>query len=190
MEWKICHTEPKGENILKFCDLPLKGTFLIELDKNEDERGFFSRTWDKNIFQNNGLNSNLVQCNISFNKKKGTIRGMHFQKTPHQEAKLVRCTKGKIYEVMIDVREESETFHKWSFVELNEYEYKLLYVPEGFALGFQTLTDNAELFYQMSEYYHPECSVGIKWNDPKIGIKWPLECTVISKRDESFNLLE
>ena len=187
---KICCVDSKGENILKFKELTLKGVFLIELEKNEDERGFFARAWDKKEFENNGLNSNLFQCNISFNKNKGTIRGMHFQKDPYAEAKTIRCTRGKVFEVMIDIRINSPTFHKWISVELDEKKYELLYVPEGFALGFQTLSENTELYYQMSEYYYPEKSGGIKWNDPKIQIKWPLDCSVISKKDDSFELLE
>jgi len=186
---KICCSYSKGENILKFHKLSLKGAFLIELEKIEDERGFFARSWDKEIFEKNGLNSNIVQCNISFNKKKGTVRGMHFQKYPHEEAKIVRCTKGKAFEVLVDIRKNSDSFHKWTSVELSEEKSEILYVPESFALGFQTLSDNTELLYQMSEYFHPESSLGIKWNDPKIGIEWPLECTVISKKDESINLL-
>lgn len=186
---KICDSNTKGEHILKFNELEFKDVFLIEIEKNVDERGYFVRTWDKKKFEEKGLNPNLVQCNVSFNKKKGTVRGMHFQKKPFEEAKLIRCTKGKVFEVLIDIRENSPTVHKWISVELSEKESKILYVPEGFALGFQTLEDNTELFYQMSEYYHPEHSGGIRWNDPKIGIKWPLECSVISKKDELTNLL-
>ncbi|MCV0400961.1 MAG: dTDP-4-dehydrorhamnose 3,5-epimerase [Nitrosopumilus sp.] len=174
---------------MKFKELSLKGVYLIELEKIEDERGFFSRSWDKKIFENKGLNSNLSQCNISFNKNKGTVRGMHFQKKPYEEAKIIRCTKGRVFEVMIDIRINSPTFHKWISVELCEDKYEILYVPEGFALGFQTLSENTELYYQMSEYYHPEKSGGIRWNDPKIQIKWPLDCSTISKKDESFDLL-
>jgi dTDP-4-dehydrorhamnose 3,5-epimerase len=186
---EICRVNSKGENILKFQELSLKGVFLIELEKIEDERGFFSRVWDKKKFEDKGLNSNLSQCNISFNKNKGTIRGMHFQKKPYEEAKIIRCVKGKIFEVLIDIRVGSPTFHKWISVELCENKYEILYVPEGFALGFQTLLENTELYYQMSEYYHPEKSGGIKWNDPKIQIKWPLDCSVISKKDDSFEPL-
>jgi len=186
---KICCSYSKGENILKFRELSLKGVFLIELEKIEDERGFFARSWDKKEFENNKLNSNLFQCNISFNKNKGTIRGMHFQKDPYAEAKTIRCTRGKVFEVMIDIRINSPTFHKWISVELDEKKCEILYVPEGFALGFQTLSENTELFYQMSEYYHPEKSGGIKWDDPKIQIKWPLECSTISKKDDSFKQL-
>ena len=174
---------------MKFHELSLKGAFLIELEKIEDERGFFARSWDKEIFEKNGLNSNIVQCNISFNKKKGTVRGIHFQKYPHEEAKIVRCTKGKAFEVLVDIRENSGSFHKWTSVDLSEGKSEVLYVPEGFALGFQTLSDTTELLLQMSEYFQPESTLGIKWNDPKIGIKWPLECTVISNKDESLDLL-
>ena len=190
MGLKICCVNSKGESILKFNELSLKGAFLIEFDKMEDERGFFARTWDKKKFESNGLNSNVVQCNISFSKKKGTIRGMHYQKFPHQEAKLVRCTKGKAFEVLIDIRKKSESFLNWIFVELNQDKYEMLYVPEGFALGFQTLRDNTELIYQMSEYFDPESASGIRWNDPKIGIEWPLKCTVISEKDKLFDLIE
>lgn len=186
---KICYSFSQGEDILKFRELSLKGAFLIELEKIEDERGFFARSWDKEIFEKRGLDSNLVQCNISFNKKKGTVRGMHFQKYPHEETKLIRCVKGNVFEVLIDIREKSESFHKWTFVELSEKKSEMLYVPKGFALGFQTLSDDTELLYQMSEYFHQESSGGIKWDDPKIGIKWPLECTVISEKDKSFDLL-
>ena len=169
--------------------MSLKGAYLIKLDKIEDERGFFARSWDKKIFEDKGLNINFCQLNISFNKKRGTIRGMHYQKAPHMEAKTIRCTKGKVYEVLVDIRNDSESFYKWTSVELSEDEYEILYVPEGFALGFQTLMDNTELFYQMSEYFHPESSGGIKWDDPKIGIKWPIECTIISKKDKNLDLL-
>ncbi len=174
---------------MKFKELSLKGAFLIELDKKEDERGFFARSWDKKIFEEKGLNSNLFQCNISFNKKRGTIRGMHYQKSPHAEAKTVICTKGKVCEVLVDIRKDSENLYDWTLVELSENKYEILYVPEGFALGFQTLMDNTELFYQMSENFHPESVGGIKWNDPKIGIKWPLECTIISDKDKNLDLL-
>lgn len=186
---KICYFITQGENILKFKELSLKGTYLIELEKIEDERGFFSRSWDKKIFEEKKLNSDLVQCNISFNKNKGTVRGMHFQKKPYEEVKTIQCIRGKVFEVIIDIRKNSPTFHKWDYVELSEREYEMLYVPEGFALGFQTLENNTELLYQMSEYYHPEVSTGIRWNDPKIQIEWPLKCTTISKKDESFELL-
>lgn len=172
-----------------FKELPLKGAFIIEFQNIIDERGFFVRVWDKKIFQEKGLNSNLVQCNISFNKKSGTIRGMHYQEKPYEEAKLIRCTKGKVFQVMIDLRPSSKTCRKWTSVMLNEDDNKMLYTPEGFALGLQTLKDNTELFYQMSQYYMPTYTRGICWNDPVIGVRWPLEPTVISKKDLQWKYL-
>lgn len=184
---KICYFYTKSEDTLIFNETKLKGSYIIDVEKNDDERGFFARSWDNHIFEQKGLNNNLVQCNISFNYKKGTLRGMHFQEKPYQEAKLVRCTKGSVYEVMIDLRENSTTFKQWQSVELRSDEHKMLYIPEGFALGFQTLEDNSELFYQMSQHYMPEFSRGVRWNDDAFKIKWPLEITVISKKDQSFN---
>ena len=170
-----------------FNETNLKGSYIIDVERINDERGFFARSWDKNIFEQRGLNSNLVQCNISFNKKKGTLRGMHYQENPYQEAKLVRCTRGSIYEVMIDLRKDSKTFNQWESVELHSDEHKMLYVPEGFALGFQTLEDNTEVFYQMSQFYIQEFSRGIRWDDETFKILWPYKITNISKKDMSFN---
>ena len=169
-----------------FTETKLKGTFIIEPERLEDERGFFARTWCKREFELHGLNADLVQCNISYNKKKGALRGMHFQKHPHEEAKLVRCTKGAIYDVIIDLRKNSPTYTNWFSIELTANNHKLIYVPEGFAHGFQTLLDDTEVFYQMSEYYYPEYMDGIRWNDHLFNIKWPeSECT-ISARDKKF----
>lgn len=169
-----------------FIDTKLKGAFLIEPEKLKDERGFFARTWDYKIFEENGLNPKLVQCNISFNKKKGTLRGMHYQVSPYEEAKLVRCTKGKAFEVMIDLRPKSKTFKQWIGYELSAENYKMLYVPEGFALGFQTLENNTELFYQMSQPYMPEYARGIRWDDTTFKISWSLKPSLISKKDLSW----
>ncbi len=169
-----------------FNETRLKDVFIIEIEKWNDERGFFARTWDKKIFEEKGLNPNLVQCNISFNKKKGTIRGLHYQAPPYEEVKLVRCTHGSAYEVIVDLRKDSDTFKQWMGVELRGTDYKILYVPEGFALGFQTLEDNTELFYQMSEFYMPEYAYGIRYDDSEFNIKWPEKVTLISKRDQSF----
>ena len=166
--------------------LPLRGAFIIELEKIEDERGFFSRSWCKKEFKAAGLNENLVQCSISFNKKKWTLRGMHYQAAPYEEAKLVRCTMGAIYDVIIDLRPSSLTFKKWYAAELSSKNYKMLYIPEGFAHGYLTLEDNSEVFYQMSEFYHPECSKGLRWNDPAFGIKWPKSKKVIATRDLEY----
>ena len=173
-----------------FNELKLKGVFKIELEKLEDNRGFFSRAWDQNEFEKNGLNTKIVQSNISFNKNKGTLRGLHYQISPFEEAKLVRCTQGKIYEVMLDLRKESKTYKQWEAIELSKDNYNLLYIPEGFALGFQTLEDNTELFYQMSEKYVPESARGINYKDPEFNIKWPLEINTISDRDSSFEFFK
>ena len=169
-----------------FQETKLKGAFLIEPERLEDDRGFFARSWCKREFEAHGLNPELVQCNISFNKKKGTLRGMHYQKTPHEEARLVRCTKGAIYDVIIDLRNDSEMFKQWFSVELTLENRKMLYIPEGFAHGFITLEDNTEVFYQMSEFYAPECAGGVRWNDSAFNILWPEDVVVISDRDKQY----
>jgi dTDP-4-dehydrorhamnose 3,5-epimerase len=174
---------------LKFTELKLSGSYIIDMEKIPDERGFFARTWDSNLFKEKGLISNFVQCNISFNYKKGTLRGLHYQEPPYGEAKFVRCTKGRVFEVMVDLRKNSHTYLHWDGHELNSNDGKMLYVPENFALGFQALEDNTELFYQMSRSYVPEFSRGLKWNDPKLKIEWPLEPTVISNKDSCFELI-
>lgn len=172
-----------------FTETKLSGAYVIDIEAIEDERGFFARSWCKNEFEKLGLNPKLVQCNISFNKKKGTIRGMHFQGSPYEEAKLVRCTRGSIYDVIIDLRSDSPTYLQWFSIELTSDNRKMLYIPEGFAHGFQTLEDNTEVFYQMSEYYHPENAKGIRWNDPTIDITWPLENPTISLKDGNLNTI-
>ncbi len=169
-----------------FSETTLKGAILIEPEKLEDERGFFARTWCASEMTEKGLNARLAQCNISFNRKKGTLRGMHFQVAPHGEAKLVRCTKGSIYDVIIDLRPKSVTFKKWYAVELSANNYKMLYIPENFAHGFLTLEDNSEVHYQMSEFYYPDCARGIRWNDASFSVKWPDDIRVISERDRSY----
>jgi len=175
---------------LIFTETKLKGAFIIELEKLEDERGFFARTWDQKLFEENGLNSRIVQCDISFNQLKGTIRGMHFQIPPHEEAKVVSCIKGKIFDVIIDLRSSSETYKNWFSVELNDQNKKMLYIPEGFAHGFQTLEDNTLVNYQMSEFYSPEHARGVRWNDKSFHIDWPLKKTIISKKDLSYQSFE
>ena len=158
-----------------FTETKLAGAFVIEPERVEDERGFFARTWCVREFEERGLNTRLVQCNISFNKQKGTLRGMHFQIEPHAETKLVRCTMGAMYDVIVDVRPDSPTLGRWVAVELSADNRKMLYIPEGFAHGFQTLVDNTEVFYQMAEFYHPESARGLRWDDPVLGIAWPPE---------------
>ena len=191
MEWKICcFTSKSGGNKMKLSETKLQGVYVIKIEKLEDERGFFARTWDKEFFKSNGLNDNLVQCNISFNKKKGTVRGLHYQIPPYEEAKLVRCTHGKVFEVVIDLRKNSKTFLQWDDVELDSKDYKMLFVPEGFALGLQTLEDNTEVHYQMSQSYNPKYSRGIVWNDKTLKIAWPLKPSVISENDANLKTLQ
>lgn len=171
---------------MRFTPLILAGAYLIEPEPISDERGFFARTWCRNEFADKGLNPNLVQCNISYNKVRGTLRGMHYQKAPHAEAKLVRCTQGSIYDVIVDLRSESNTFTKWFGVELTAENRKALYVPEGFAHGFITLKDDTEVLYQMSELFHAECAAGVRWDDPAFTITWPGTVSVISERDQNY----
>lgn len=173
---------------MRFDETGLSGAWLIEPDLISDERGFFARTYCRNEFTDKGLNPNLVQCNISFNKLRGTLRGMHFQKAPHAEAKLVRCTQGSIYDVIVDLRRDSRTYAKWFGVELTAGNRKALYVPEGFAHGFLTLRDDTEVLYQMSEFFHAECADGVRWNDPIFSISWPAAVKVISERDRVYPL--
>ena len=171
---------------MKFIETPLKGAFVVELVRHEDERGFFARSWCKNEFASFGLNAGLLQCSISFNKRKSTLRGMHYQVKPYEETKLVRCTMGAIYDVIIDLRLNSPTFRQWFAVELKADNYKMLYIPEGFAHGFLTLEDNSEVFYQISEFYHSECARGARWNDPVFNIKWPGKSILINARDSGY----
>lgn len=166
-----------------FKETKLKGAFLIEPERLEDDRGYFARTWCKREFEAQGLNTNLVQCSISFNKNKGTLRGMHYQDKPHQEVKLVRCVRGAIYDVIIDMRAESETYKQWVAAELTAENQKMFYIPEGVAHGLITLLDNTEVFYQISEFYYPELSRGVRWNDPAFSIQWPMTPTVMADRD-------
>ena len=169
-----------------FYETQIKGAFLIDPEKNEDERGFFARVWCQREFEEHRLNPRLVQCSISFNKKKGTLRGMHYQAVPFAEAKLVRCTRQSIYDVIVDLRPESLTFKQHLAVVLSAENHKMLYVPEGCAHGFQTLEDNAEVFYQMSEFYSPEHGRGVRWNDPAFGIVWPIADPIMLERDKSY----
>ena len=170
-----------------FTETKLKGAFIVDIELHEDNRGFFARSWCENEFTDQGLLSRLAQCNISFNKKRGTLRGMHFQAAPFEEAKLVRCTMGSIYDVIIDLRPQSMTFKQWFGLELTEKNHRAIFVPTGFAHGFQTLKDNCEVFYQMSEFYHPESARGVRWNDPAFGIDWPVDIKTVSPRDQGYS---
>lgn len=164
----------------------LKGVFIIEPERLEDERGFFARTWCRRVFEEHGLNSQLAQCSISFNRTRGTLRGMHYQEKPYEEAKLVRCTHGMIYDAVIDLRRCSSTFKRWIGLELTADNHRMLYIPEGFAHGFQTLEEHTEVFYQMSQFYAPDYAKGVRWNDPAFDIRWPADVSVISERDRSY----
>lgn len=171
---------------MKFHPLRLQDAYLIEPEPIADERGCFARTFCRAEFQSKGLDPHLEQCSISFNHKKGTLRGMHFQKAPHGEAKLVRCTQGKIYDVIIDMREGSPTYKCWEGVILSKENRHMLFIPEGFAHGFQTLEDDTEVFYQISSTFVPSHAAGVRWNDPAFAITWPLEVSVMSAKDQQY----
>lgn len=171
-----------------FLPTKITGTCLIELEKLEDERGFFARTFCSREFEERGLQTRFVQCSISSNPKKGTLRGMHFQIAPCEEARLVRCIRGAIYDVLIDLRAKSPTFGKWMAAELTAENRRMLYVPEGVAHGFQTLVDGAEVFCQMSEYYEPSAARGVRWNDPAFAVAWPIGNPILSVRDRAHPL--
>ena len=166
-----------------FTKISLPGAYLVELERREDERGFFARSFCNREFTDLGLDPCVAQCNISFNHKKGILRGMHYQLPPYAEAKLVRCTRGAIYDVIVDLRRDATTFMKWYSVELTAENRIALYIPKGFAHGFQTLVDDTEVFYQMSEFYAPESARGFRWDDPQFDITWPLQVSQISEKD-------
>lgn len=169
-----------------FTETALKGACTVELEKLQDERGFFARAWCRKEFTAHGLNPELAQCNISFNKQKFTLRGMHYQAAPSEEAKLVRCTRGAIYDVIIDLRPGSDTFMGHFGILLKPEDHKMLYVPEGFAHGFLTMENETEVFYQMSEFFEPGSARGVRWNDPAFNIGWPAEPVIISERDRTY----
>ena len=170
-----------------FRETKLKGAFVIEPEEFKDDRGFLKRSFSQKEFAEHGLNPNVAECNISFSKNRYTIRGMHFQKPPFAQAKLVRCTKGAVYDVIIDLRPDSETFKQWIGETLTEQNRLMLYVPEGFAHGFQTLENDSEVFYQMSQVYAPKSEGGVRWNDPAFGIAWPaMDGITIKPRDEEY----
>ncbi len=172
-----------------FRETHLPGVFIIDLEIIKDERGYFACSWQASEFEQRGLNYTPKQCNVSFNARRGTLRGMHFQNHPHEEAKLIQCTHGAIYDVAIDLRPGSPTRHQWVAAELTADNHRMLYIPEGFAHGYQTLTDAATLLYHISEYYHPESAGGVRWNDPAFEIQWPLPVSVIAERDANYPLL-
>lgn len=171
---------------MKFHQTELQGAYRIELDKLEDSRGFFARFWCQKEFEQHNLVSTVVQANTSFNTRAGTLRGMHYQAAPYEETKLVRCSRGGIYDVIVDLRPDSLTFKRWTAVELTADNYNMLYVPAGFAHGFITLEDNTEVTYLVSEAYTPGAERGLRWNDPVFGIVWSRPVEVISEKDAGW----
>ena len=169
-----------------FSETPLAGALVVEMKKLGDDRGFFARSYCADEFRAQGVASPVLQCNVSFNLRKGTLRGMHFQVPPKPEAKLVRCTRGAIHDVIVDLRPESPTYCRWHAVELTAANHRGLYIPHGFAHGFQTLADDCEVFYQMFELFSPEHARGVRWNDLAFRIAWPLSVTSISEKDQSY----
>jgi dTDP-4-dehydrorhamnose 3,5-epimerase len=170
-----------------FTEIPLAGAFLIDPEPHADERGFFARLWCARELEARGLETRLVQCSMSYNHRAGTLRGMHYQADPYPEVKIVRCTRGVIHDVIIDLRRESRTFAGHFGVQLSAANRRMLYIPAGFAHGFQTLEDETEVFYQMSEFYRPELGRGVRWDDPAFGIHWPpVETRIMNDRDATY----
>lgn len=169
-----------------FKETNLPGVFEIAVEPRADERGFFARSWCQKEFREKGLNPKIAQCSVSFNSKKGTLRGMHFQAAPLPEAKTVRCTRGSVYDVILDLRHDSPTFKQWTALTLRAKDRNSVYVPEGYAHGFLTLEDDTEVLYQISEFYHPELARGVRWDDPAFGIRWPTAVELISDRDRTY----
>lgn len=168
------------------CELPIRGAFIIRPEPQTDSRGFFARYWCKREFTAHGLNGDIVQCSIAFNRKRGTVRGLHYQAPPHAEVKLVRCTAGGIYDVLVDLRPGSDTYGKWFATDLTSRNHLMLYIPEEVAHGYQTLMDDTEVSYQMSAFHEPSAACGIRYDDPSIGAPWPLPVTIVSARDKAW----
>jgi dTDP-4-dehydrorhamnose 3,5-epimerase len=172
---------------MRFVPTELSGAFVVELERHEDERGFFARAWCRDEFSEQALVSNLAQCSISRNSLAGTLRGMHFQTAPHEEAKLVRCTAGAMFDAIVDLRPESPTYTAWVGVELDAERGNAVYVPKGFAHGFQTLVDDTDVLYMISDRYVPQAASGVRWDDPAFAIEWPqVDARTISERDLSW----
>ena len=169
-----------------FQETRLKGAFIVDVKRHDDNRGSFARTYCQREFKEQGLVPEVVQANMSTNKIKGTLRGLHYQKDPHQETKLIRCIKGALYDVIVDLRPRSPTYKEWIGVELTEHNQRALFVPKDFAHGFVTLVDDTTAFYMASQYYSPGAESGIRWNDPSLKIKWPVEPRCISEKDSAW----
>jgi dTDP-4-dehydrorhamnose 3,5-epimerase len=173
-----------------FTASPLSEAYVIDLERRIDERGFFARSYCAEEFAAQGLGPELRQCSVSYNSRKGTLRGLHYQDAPHEEHKLVRCTAGAIFDVIVDIRAASPTYRRWFGVELSAENRRALFIPPGFAHGFLSLTDSAEVYYMISVAHAPEFSRGLRWNDPALAIAWPFEPTTISARDAAYPSLE
>jgi dTDP-4-dehydrorhamnose 3,5-epimerase len=171
---------------MKFIETPLSGAFVLEVEKREDERGFFGRSWCVRELTDHGLDPTIVQANVSFNRRKGTLRGMHFQTAPHEEVKIVRCTRGSLYDVIVDLRPESPTYCRWFGVELSADNYRMLYIPKRFGHGYQTLEDTVDLMYMVSTFFAPDHATGVMYNDPVFGIQWPLPVAMINEKDRTW----
>ena len=172
---------------MTYKETKIPGVIIIEIDRIEDERGFFARTWDEREAKEHGIRLKTVQCNTSFNTRKGTLRGMHYQEKPYEEAKLVRCTQGALYDVVLDLRRNSPSYRQWVSIELTAENRRTVYIPEGLAHGFQTLVDNTEVFYQMGEYFHPGSALSVRFDDPAFNITWPeVSKRFISEKDRSY----
>lgn len=171
---------------MKFTSTKLAGVYIIDLEPHEDERGFFARTFCKHEFGELGLCTDFVQCNLSYNIKRGTLRGMHFQKHPYEEIKIVSCMKGALYDVVLDIRKGSETYGEWIAEELTDANHKMIYIPKGLAHGFQTLTDDCLMYYQMGQFYTPSSGSGIRYDDGRFQIKWPVKEKIISEQDRNW----
>jgi len=171
---------------MRFLEIRLAGAYVIEIEPHDDSRGFFARTFCRDEMTAAGLPGEFMQASVSYNTRRGTLRGMHFQAAPHEEPKLVRCTRGAIHDVIIDLRPASPTHREWFAIELTAYNWRTLYVPPGFAHGFQTLVDDTEILYQMAEPYVAELARGVRWNDPAFGIEWPFPEPILSERDAGY----
>ena len=170
-----------------FQETPIQGAFVIEPERIKDHRGFFARIWcKKELRAKLGLVTQLAQTNVGFSSRRGTLRGLHFQEAPHAEVKIVRCTRGSIFDVIVDLRPDSPSYKRWFDVELSDENGKMIYVPEGCAQGYITLKDNSEMYYHTSEFYHPESASGVRYNDPEFGIVWPVEISAISQQDREW----
>ena len=169
-----------------FRETPISGAYVIEPERIEDHRGFFARIWCKKELGQRGLETELAQSNIGFSSRRGTLRGLHFQEAPHTEVKIVRCTRGSIFDVIVDLRPDSSSYKRWFGTELSDENGKMIYAPEGCAQGYITLTDNSEMYYHTSDFYHPESASGVRYNDPEFGVVWPVEIAVISQQDKEW----